>query len=193
VLQNRWSLLGYGVMQSDVWTTSLRTIYDKAATLYRDGKRGDATYFSPEETRFLASIGLRPINVYDYVEDFVSAGEPDWDTYLLIVAVRRHYFIFEQERSGSLNEIRPDELPPKRATLAGIPWLPRIIKKATCFLEGALCHDIMYGCGGDRHFLREHRLHPADFLKAVWSAKGDDQRTLRFISAWEAGATNPER
>jgi hypothetical protein len=180
-------------MKSDVWTTSLRTIYDKAVTLYRDGKRGDATYFSPEEMRFLASIGLRSINVYDYVEDFVSAGEPDWDTYLLIVAVRRHYFIFEQKHSGSLNEIRPDELPPKRATLAGITWLPRIIKKATCFLEGALCHDIMYGCGGDRHFLREHRLHPADFLKAVWSAKGDDQKILDFISDWEAAALDPAR
>lgn len=172
-------------MKFDFWTTSLRTIYDKALNLYRDGQRGDATYFSPEETRFLTAIGLRPINVYDYVEDFVSAGEPDWETYLLIVAVRRHYFIFEQKSAGSLNEIRPDELPPKRATLAGIAWLPRIIKKATCFLEGALCHDIMYGCGGDRHFLREHRLHPADFLQAVWLAKGDDQKILRFIREWE--------
>lgn len=172
-------------MKSDVWTTDLRKTYDKAVTRYRDGQRDDATYFSPEEKRFLASIGLRPINVYDYVEDFVSAGEPDWDTYLLIVAVRRHYFIFEQKRAGSLNEIRPDELPAKRATLAGITWLPRIIKKATCFLEGALCHDIMYGCGGDRHFLREHRLHPADFLKAVWLSRGDDQKVLSFIRDWE--------
>jgi hypothetical protein len=176
-------------MKADVWTSELRAVYDKAATLYNDGKRGDATYFSPEETRFLASIGMRPINVYDYVEDFISTGEPDWETYLLIVAVRRHYFIFEQKRACSFNEIRPDELPPKRATLAKIPWLPRIIKKATCFLEGALCHDIMYGCGGDRHFLREHRLHPADFLKAVWLANGDDQKILKFIRDCERSAS----
>jgi Domain of unknown function (DUF5069) len=168
-------------MKSDIWTTSLRAIYDKAVMLYRGGQRDDATYFSPQENRSLASIGLRPINVYDYVEDFVSAGEPDWETYLLIVAVRRDFFIFEQHRLVSSNEIRPEELPPKRATLDGIPWLPRIIKKARCFLKGDLCHDIMYGCGGDRHFLREHQLHPADFLKAVWLAKGDDAKILSFI------------
>jgi hypothetical protein len=185
VLQNRHRPAWYSFMKSDVWTTSLRAIYDKAITLYRNGQRGDRTYFSSEETEFLASVGLRPINVYDYVEDFVSAGEPDWETYLLIVAVRRHFFIFEQKWAGSVAEIRPDELPPKRATLAGIPWLPRIIKKATCFLEGALCHDIMYGCGGDRHFLREHRLHPADFLQAVWLAKGDQEKIINFMQVWE--------
>ena len=93
--------------------------------------------------------------------------------------------LFEQKGLANPQEIRPDELPPKRATLTGIPWLPRIIKKATCFLEGALCHDIMYGCGGDRHFLREHRLHPADFLQAVWLADGDDQKILSFMRDWE--------
>ncbi len=168
-------------MKSDVWTTRLRAIYDKAVDLYRRGQRDDNTYFSAEENAFLASIGLRPINVYDYVEDFVSFGEPDWETYLLIVAVRRDFFIFEQKRVASTREILPDELPPKRAALEGIPWLPRIIKKARCFLEGALCHDIMYGCGGDRHFLREHLLHPADFLRAVWLARGDDMKILTFI------------
>ncbi len=168
-------------MKSEVWTARLRTIYDKAVSLYRQGRRDDETYFSPDEERFLASIGLKPINVYDYVEDFVSSGEPDWETYLLIVAVRRDYFIFEQNRAANDREIRADQLPSKRAMLDGIPWLPRIIRKARCFLEGDLCHDIMYGCGGDRHFLREHMLHPADFLREVWKAKGDHQKILRFI------------
>jgi hypothetical protein len=181
VLQNGDRHAWFGLMKSKFWTTSLRAIYDKAVSLYRDGTRDDATYFSVDENRFLVSIGLKPINVYDYVEDFVSSGEPDWETYLLIVAVRRDYFIFEQKRVASAAEIRPDELPSKRAMLDGIPWLPRIIKKARCFLEGDLCHDIMYCCGGDRHFLREHKLHPADFLRAVWAAKGDDQEIVRFI------------
>jgi hypothetical protein len=177
-------------MKLDVWTTRLRAIYDKATSLYRSGKRDDAIYFSPEETRFLASIGLKPINVYDYVEDFVSSGEPDWETYLLIAAVRRDYFLFEQKRVPSAKEIRPDQLPSRRAALDGMPWLPRIIKKARCFLEGDLCHDIMYGCGGDRHFLREHMLHPADFLRAVWAAKGDDQKILNFIRESEQARTS---
>jgi hypothetical protein len=176
-------------MKSDVWTTGLRAIYDKAVSLYRGGRRDDATYFSPEEASFLASIGLKPINVYDYVEDFVSSGEPDWETYLLIAAVRRDYFIFEQKGVASREEIRANQLPARRAALHGIPWLPRIIKKARCFLEGDLCHDIMYSCGGDRHFLRKHELHPADFLRVVWASKGDDQKVLDFIR--ESSHTHP--
>jgi hypothetical protein len=172
-------------MQSHLWTTSLRGIYDKATSLYRDGKRDDANYFSAGEIGFLASIGLKPINVYDYVEDLVSSGEPDWETYLLIVAVRRDYFLFEQKRTSNSLEIRADELPPKRATLDGIPWLPRIIKKARCFLEGALCHDVMYCCGGDRHFLKQHMLHPADFLRVVWAAKDDSHKILAFVREFQ--------
>jgi hypothetical protein len=39
----------------------------------------------------------------------------------------------------------------------------------------------MYGCSGDRRFLREHNLHPADFLRAVWASHGDDQKVLAFV------------
>jgi Domain of unknown function (DUF5069) len=169
-------------MELNAWSRNLRAVYDKATSLYRDGKRDDATYFSDDEKDFLASIGLRPINVYDYAEDFVTSGEPDWETFLLIAAARRDHFLFEQKGLANPEEIRPDQLPPKRATLDGIPWLPRIIQKARCFLEGALCHDIMYCCGGDRHFLREHGLHPADFLRAVATAKDDDQKILSFVN-----------
>jgi hypothetical protein len=169
-------------MEPNAWTRNLRAVYDKATSLYRDGKRDDTTYFTDDEKNFLASIGLRPINVYDYAEDFVTCGEPDWETFLLIAAARRDHFLFEQKGLAFPEEIRPDQLPPKRATLDGIPWLPRIIQKARCFLEGALCHDIMYCCGGDRHFLREHGLHPADFLRAVGTAKGDDQKILSFVN-----------
>lgn len=168
-------------MNHQLWTTTLRFIYEKAVSLYRSGERNESAYFSAGEKDFLASIGLKAIHVYDYVEDFVTAGEPDWETYLLIVAVRRDYFFFEQEHATNLQEIRADELPARRATLGGIPWLPRIIKKARCFLEGALCHDIMYCCGGDRHFLRERAIHPADFLRVVRDAKDDDQKILAFV------------
>jgi hypothetical protein len=183
-LAGAFSLLLWFVilMEVNAWTRNLRAVYDKATSLYRDGKRDDATYFSDDEKDFLASIGLRPINVYDYAEDFVTSGEPDWETFLLIAAARRDHFLFEQKGLANPEEIRPDQLPPKRATLDGIPWLPRIIQKARCFLEGALCHDIMYCCGGDRHFLREHGLHPADFLRAVATAKGNDQKILSFVN-----------
>ena len=58
-------------------------------------------YFADDEKSFLASIGLRPINLYDYAEDFVSAAEPDWETFLLIAAARRDYFLFEQKARKS--------------------------------------------------------------------------------------------
>lgn len=169
-------------MELNSWTKSLEAVYEKAVILYRDGKRDDSAYFTDDEKSFLASVGLRPINVYDYAEDFVTGGEPDWETFLLIAAARRDYFLFEQKGVANPAEIRADQLPSKRATLDGIPWLPRAIQKARSFLEGALCHDIMYGCGGDRHFFREHGLHPADFLRAVWASKGDDQKILVFMS-----------
>jgi hypothetical protein len=182
-------------MELNAWTKRLRAVYDKAVSLYRAGNRDDATYFTEDEQSFLASVGLRPINVYDYAEDFVTSGEPDWETFLLIAAARRDHFLFEQQGVQNMEEIRADQLPPKRATLEGIPWLPRIIEKAHCFLEGALCHDIMYCCGGDRHFLREHALHPADFLRVVGAAKGDNQKILALVKGAENGSfrTKPGR
>jgi hypothetical protein len=74
-----------------------------------------------------------------------------------------------------------DALPPKTEELDGIPWLPRIIAKAGCFLKGGLCHEIMYGCGGDRRFLKEHDIHPADFLRVVWGTEGDKEKMLAFV------------
>ena len=48
-------------MTSYNWTERLRAIYDKAVALYRDGNRDLDSYFSPEETAWLASVGLHPI------------------------------------------------------------------------------------------------------------------------------------
>lgn len=168
-------------MELNAWTKHLRSLYDKAVALQREGKTGAETYFTSDDTAFLTSIGLKPINVYDFAEDFVHGGEPDWDTFLLVAAARRDFFLYEQHGQTNTAELDPSELPNRKATLGGIEWLPRIITKATCFLEGGLCHDIMYCCGGDRNFLRKHRIHPADFLRTVWAAKGDEQRVLAFV------------
>lgn len=169
------------LMALEVWTRRLREIYDKALARYQGGDRDLAGYFTDDEKAFLASIGIRPINVYDYVEDFVDAGEPDWDTALLIMAARRDYFLYEQNGVPNNCETSADQLPPKNAEMDGIPWLPRIIAKARCFLQGGLCHDIMYCCGGDRKFLGKFGLHPADFLRAVWAAHEDDAKILKFV------------
>lgn len=168
-------------MELNAWTHGLHTIYDSAVKKYRDGLRDLDAYFDGDEVRFLASIGLRPIHVYDYAEDFVRYGEPDWDTALLVMAARRDFFLYEQHGETNTAEISADELPPKTAEMDGIVWLPRILAKARCFLHGGLCHDIMYGCGGDRKFLKTHAIHPADFLRVVWAARGDDAKILEFV------------
>lgn len=168
-------------MKSYLWTRKLRELYDKSVELYRGGNRDLGTYFNPEETIWLASVGLRPINLYDWAEDMVSAGEPDWNTVLLIAAARRDYFLVHQNGVTCEAVTEASSLPAKTDELEGIPWLPRIINKATCFLGGGLCHEIMYCCGGDRRFLKEHDIHPADFLRAVWASGGDKTKVLAFV------------
>jgi hypothetical protein len=172
-------------MKSYLWTRKLRELYDKSTDLYRDGNRNLETYFTPEEAAWLASVGLRPINLYDWAEDMISAGEPDWNTVLLIAAARRDYFLVHQRGITNTSVTEAAELPPKTEELDGILWLPRIIAKATCFLKGGLCHEIMYGCGGDRRFLKEHDIHPADFLRAVWASNGDATKVLAFVKGSE--------
>jgi len=163
------------------WTVTFRALYDKALGLYRSGDTDLSAYFTPQETAWLASIGIRPINVYDYAEDMAKYGEPSWETALLIAAARRDYFLHHQHGETSSTVTEAEELPAKTDELEGIAWLPRIIRKAQCFLEGGLCHDIMYGCGGDRRFLKEHDVHPADFLRIVWAAGGDPGKVLARI------------
>lgn len=168
-------------MTSYNWTERLRAIYDKTIDLYRGGNRDLSSYFTQEETTWLASIGLRSINLYDWAEDVTAAGEPDWNTALLIAAARRDYFLVHQKGATATTVTEAAELPAKTEELDGIPWLPRIIAKATCFLKGGLCHDIMYGCGGDRRFLKAHDIHPADFLRAVWASGGDQAKVLAYV------------
>jgi len=84
-------------MELNRWTQQLHSLYDIAVAKYRDGQRGANHFFDAVETGFLASIGLKPIHLYDYAEDFVGGDEPDWDTVLLIVAARRDYFTHEME------------------------------------------------------------------------------------------------
>ncbi len=49
------------------------------------------------------------------------------------------------------------------------------------FLEGTLCHDIMFGYSGDRGFLQQRGVHPTDFLRSTWAAKGDEKKILVFV------------
>jgi hypothetical protein len=68
-------------------------------------------------------------------------------------------------------------LPAKSDVVDGISWLPRLIEKARIKLRGEMDPNLMYGCGGDRPFLRRHGMTLPEFLQLVWD-KGDDDRAI---------------
>jgi hypothetical protein len=69
------------------------------------------------------------------------------------------------------------ELPAKAAKVDGIAWLPRLIAKARIKLRGEMDPDLMYGCAGDRPFLRDHNMTLPQFLQLVWD-EGDNDRGI---------------
>jgi hypothetical protein len=91
----------------------LRTLWDKACRLYTDGQRDAGTYFTADERTFLAANGLTAQHLYDYAEDFTSAGEPSWDTALAIELVRRDYFLNVQGGKPSQTVLDEARLPAK--------------------------------------------------------------------------------
>ncbi len=168
-------------MKQYIWYSRLKELFHAAVDKYRAGQRDAATYFSPDETAYLASIGQTAQEIYDFAEDHARGGEPDWETVLLISAARRDYFGTIQKGELSRTQIKMESLPPKDAAIEGIEWLPRLIEKALAKLQGELPADLMYDCGGDRAFFTEHDIHPADFLRVTWSAQGDSEKIVSFV------------
>jgi len=163
------------------WAKIFRELFQDGLEAYRAGRRDAQAMFNAEQVELLKSIGATPQEIFDFVEDTFHGGDPGFETALLVTAVRRDYFMVVQmaQRSGRLIDM--DKLPAKAAQLDGIEWLPRIIEKAHAKLRGEMPSELMYCCGGDRAFLREHGIHPADFLREVWAAGDDKKRILEFV------------
>ncbi|MFM7180064.1 MAG: DUF5069 domain-containing protein [Verrucomicrobiales bacterium] len=163
------------------WNETFLELFDRCRALYSKGEQDFRSYYNKQDQAFLAAIGCKPREFFDFVEDNVDGGEPGPTTALLIASVRRDYFLHVQKGEASSKEMQTNELPGRQAELDGIPWLPRILQKARNKLRGENSPDIMYGCGGDRAFLSLHGLHPADFLRVVWAAGEDDKRVVDFV------------
>ena len=170
-------------MQHYAFADSFRSLYEKSVRLYAAGQRGAATFFDAAETAFLAANGLTAQNLYDYAEDHLNGGEPGYDRALAIELVRRDYFLNAQHGRPSAHVLDESALPPKDAAIEGIAWLPRIIPKTKAKLRGELPPSLMYSCGGDRRFFREHDIHPAEFLTLVWRHEDDDASIVRWVVA----------
>ncbi len=165
------------------WTVEFEKLFNKAVSLYRSGKRGAETYFGPLDLEFLASIGCTDQELYDFAEDWVNHGEPHFCTTLLIAAARRDYFLYEMDGKPSGKTVETSSLPAKTDKVDGIEWLPRILQKARLKLRGEMDKDLMFGCGGDRNFLKAHDIAPADFLRFVWAAGADDRKIIDFVKS----------
>lgn len=159
-----------------------RALYDKALKQYAAGKREASALFSKHELTFLISIGSRAQDLYDYAEDASNYGEPDFETALLVQAVRRSYFQLVQKGEPSKVVVDEAALPTKTESVRGIEWLPRLIPKARAKLRGELPATLMYGCGGDRRFFKQHDIHPAEFLQVVWQAGDNDKAIVDWVA-----------
>lgn len=174
-------------MSNYQWDSQFSELFDRCLLRYRSGDEDFNGYYSEADLAFLKSIGYKPRELFDFVEDFGDGGEPTLSTAILVASARRDYFRHEMNGELSAREIKPSDLPGKGEAIDGITWLPRIIMKAVGKLRGELDPDIMFCCGGDRNFLRTHGIAPADFLRAVWSTGGEAEKMVEFVKSHSAG------
>jgi hypothetical protein len=168
---------------SSNWRETFGQLFDKAVERYRGGHEKAVGLVDEQGHAFLESIGYTEQEFFDFVEDFAKAGEPSPELALRIAAVRRDYFLKEQNGLFTLRRISMEHLPAKTDELEGIVWLPRLIPKALAKLRGEMPPELMYGCGGDRRFFKANNVDGADFLRKVWETRGNQAAILSWVRA----------
>lgn len=164
------------------WDSKFCALFERCEKLYRAGRKDWTGYYTDGDLDFLASIGCQPREFFDFVEDFCDFGEPGMPCALLVAAVRRDYFLTKQNGEFSAGEKLTRETAPSfKAELGGFVYLPRLLAKAEAKLRGELDPDLMYGCGADRKFFSEQKIHPADFLRHVWASGGDGEKVVQWL------------
>ena len=148
---------------------------------WQAGRREAASMFNAEQATFLGTIGCSAQELFDFVDDSLRYGEPDFATTLAVTGLRRKYFLEVMKAKSTGRVIDMDTLPPKSAEVDGMAWLPRIIEKARAKLRGEMPPDLMYGCGGDRAFMQEVRMKLPDFLQLVWEAGEDNRHIIETV------------
>ena len=159
-----------------------RALYHQAVAAYTAGQSEPSAYFADDEKCFLAGNGIIVQALYDYAEDHNNGGEPGYDRALAIESVRRDYFLSVQLGQPSTQVLDVATMPAKTEAVQGIVWLPRLIPKTKAKLRGELPAALMYSCGGDRAFFRQHDIHPAEFLTLVWRNLDNDQAIIDWVT-----------
>jgi len=175
--------------ETDPWSEQFRAVYDRALSAFRSGRSSVATLCDSADTAFLLSSGCSVQELYDFVEDAVDYGEPDLETVLDVQRIRRDYFLGVLRGEWTGQVVPMSALPLKTDAVDGIAWLPRLIVKARLKLRGELAPDTMYGCGGDRPFLRRMGLTLPGFLELVRDCGDDDLAIVEAVKRSRDGAT----
>jgi hypothetical protein len=165
------------------WKTEFSSLYDRAAQRYASGATSADKLLNSAEVRFLASIGYRPVEFFDFVDDAARYGAPDKATALAVAAIRRDYFLQKMDEMFPPTRLDMTALPAKTDELDGIVWLPRLIPKAKAKLRGEMPDDLMYGCGGDRAFFQKHGLTADGFLAFVRDHWDDIPAIVRHVKS----------
>lgn len=164
----------------------LKTIWTAAVNKYEKGNRDPKSYFDAAGLAELQKLGLKVMDVYDFAEDWINYGDPDFETFLMICEVRRDYLLTVQKGQKSEIELDPSNLPQKTDSVRGIEWLPRIIPKAIAKIRGELPPVTMYNCGGDRQFFKTHNIHPAEFLRVAWAYENEPAKIIDWVETRSA-------
>ena len=168
------------------WQKEFRQVWDRGRQAWSEGRKTASTMFLPEDVQFLATIGCSTQELFDFVDDSMRYDDVDFELTLAVTAIRREYFL-KVMRGESTGRIVPmDELPAKSAEVDGISWLPRLIVKARIKLRGEMNPDLMYGCAGDRPFLRKHGMTLPQFLQLVWDNGDNDAAIVAAVKAAKA-------
>lgn len=170
-------------MKNYDFASKFHALYDQAVARFAHGKRGADGFCSADELAFLAENGLTAQHLYDYAEDHNNYDEPGFEIALGIELVRRDYFVNVQGRRPSATKLDETTLPAKTDAVRGIVWLPRLLPKAKAKLRGELPASLMFCCGGDRGFFKQHDIQPAEFLSVLWRSNGNDAAVIDWVAA----------
>ncbi len=168
-------------MSTAHWQEQFQQVYDRGVAAWRAGRQSPSTMFSREDVAFLATIGCTAQELFDFVDDALRYDDLDYETTLAVAAIRRDYFLKVMKGKPTGRTVSMDSLPGKTAEVDGIAWLPRLIVKARVKLRGEMPDDLMYGCAGDRPFLRKMKMDLPGFLKLVRESGDDDRRIINAV------------
>ncbi len=153
-------------------------------------------FFNREELDLLAEIGCNHREMHNYIRTYANYGCPTPSNVLLITSVCRSYFLIARRGiAGNTQPVPARNMPHEEEEMQGMPYLPRLIKKALLKLYGTLDPALLYGDEKDTTFLREHgNIHPADFLMMAWRSHGDQQKLITsLLAATRANEQTAER